>query len=72
MIKKKEVSIIIYDENSRKRIINFLQWNDRNGCYADENCDIEGVERMTYEDAVKYFFFIIKNKLNVRELKSNV
>lgn len=43
----------------REKIINFLQWNDRNGCYTDENCDIEGVERMTYEDAVKYFFGVM-------------
>lgn len=43
----------------REKIISFLQWNDRNGCYTDKNCDIEGVERMTYEDAVKYFFGVI-------------
>ncbi|MCE5220604.1 MAG: hypothetical protein LLF98_04860 [Clostridium sp.] len=46
-------------ESDRKSITEFLQWNDKNGCYTDENCDIEGVERMTYEDAVKYFFGVM-------------
>lgn len=43
----------------RMQITEFLQWNDKNGCYTDENCDVEGVERMTYEDAVKYFFGVM-------------
>ena len=45
----------------RVKIVNFLQWNDKNGCYADENCDIEVVPRMTYEDAVKNFFGVIND-----------
>lgn len=45
----------------RKKILQFLQWNDRNGCYTDENCDLEEVTRMTYEEAVKYFFGIIND-----------
>lgn len=28
---------------NRLKIANFLQWNDRHGCYTDENCDLEGV-----------------------------
>ncbi|MGN2371506.1 hypothetical protein ACTFJW_15910 [Clostridium cagae] len=48
-----------YNQNIRIKIVKFLQWNDRKGCYTDENCDIEGVERMTYEDAVKYFFGVM-------------
>lgn len=46
-------------EKTRIKITKFLQWNDRNGYYTDENCNIEGVERMTYEDAVKYFFGVM-------------
>lgn len=46
---------------NRLKIIQFLQWNDRNGCYTDENCDLENIPRMTYEDAVKYFFGIIND-----------
>ena len=26
----------------------------RCACISDENCDIEGVERMTYEDTIRY------------------
>ncbi|WP_326512257.1 hypothetical protein [Clostridium intestinale] len=47
--------------NKRNLIINFLQWNDRNGCYTDKNRDLDGIPRMTYEDAVKYFFSIIND-----------
>ena len=47
----------------RNKITSFLQWNDRNGCYTDENCDLEEVPRMTYEEAVKYFFGVINDDL---------
>ena len=50
-------------ENTRIKITKFLQWNDRNGCYTDENCDLEEVPRMTYEEAVKYFFGVINDDL---------
>ena len=48
-----------YKELDRLRILNFLQWNDRHGCYTDENCDLEGVSRLTYGDAIKFFFGVI-------------
>ena len=48
-------------ENTRIEITKFLQWNDRNGCYTDENCDLEELSRMTYEKAVKYFFGVIND-----------
>lgn len=47
------------EEKQRILITSFLQWNDRNGCYTDENCDLENIPRMTYEDAVKYFFSVM-------------
>ena len=40
-------------ENNRIKITEFLQWNDRNGCYTDENCDLEEVPRMT-DEVIKY------------------
>ena len=43
----------------REIILNFLQWNDRHGCYTDENCDIEGISHLSYNDAVKLFFGVI-------------
>lgn len=48
-------------EKRREKITEFLQWNDRNGSYTDENCDLEGIPRMTYEDAVKYFFGVMND-----------
>lgn len=50
-------------EKERIAITKFLQWQDINGSYADENSDIEGVPRMTYEDAVKCFFGVINSEL---------
>ncbi len=38
-------------------VLDFLQWNDRNGFYTDKNCDLEDIPRMTYEDAIKYFLW---------------
>ena len=37
-----------YMDKYRIKITKFLQWNDRNGCYTNENCDLEEVPRMTY------------------------
>ena len=54
------------NNNIRVRIIEFLQWNDKNGCYTDENCDLEDIPRMTYEDAVKYFFGVINDDFYYR------
>lgn len=50
---------MINKEKKRKFIIEFLQWNDKNGCYTDENCDLEDIPRMTYEEAIKYFFGVV-------------
>lgn len=50
------------DKNKKRiSITKFLQWNDRNGWYTDENCDLEGFPRMTYEDSVKYFFGVMND-----------
>ena len=34
-------------DKNRIKITEFLQCNDRNGCYTDENCDLEDIPRMT-------------------------
>lgn len=49
------------NERLRLAIIDFLQWNDRNGCYTDENCDSEDVPRVTYEESIKYFFGVVND-----------
>lgn len=38
----------------RKKITYFLQWNDKNGCYNDENYDLEDIPRMYYEEVINY------------------
>lgn len=38
---------------TREEITRFLQEDDRNGCYTDSNCDIEGLPRMTYQDCAE-------------------
>lgn len=48
-------------DKERIKITKFLQWNDRNGCYTDENRDLEGVKRMTYEEAIKYFLSVLND-----------
>ncbi|EGT0000594.1 hypothetical protein I9Y31_002908 [Clostridium perfringens] len=47
--------------NQRINITKFLQWNDKNGYYTDEECDLEEEARMTYEEAVKYFFGVLND-----------
>ncbi|MCB2354730.1 hypothetical protein [Clostridium estertheticum] len=53
------IEINYLKEEERIAITKFLQWEDKNGCYTDENSDMEEVQRMSYKDAVKYFFGVI-------------
>lgn len=46
-------------ENERISITKFLQWNDKQGAYTDENRDIEEFPRMTYKESIKYFFGVL-------------
>ncbi|WP_346966482.1 hypothetical protein [Clostridium perfringens] len=48
-------------DKHRIKITKFLQWNDKNGYYTDEECDLEEQSRMTYEEAVKYFFGVLND-----------
>lgn len=34
-------------EAARQNLINWLVWNDPNGCYTDADCDLEGLPRLT-------------------------
>lgn len=51
----------MYKEKERINVIKFLQWNDRNGYYTDEECDLEEEPRMNYEEAIKYFFGVLND-----------
>ncbi|CEQ11103.1 Uncharacterised protein [[Clostridium] sordellii] len=48
-------------DKKRVKITKFIQWNDKNGYYTDEECDLEEEPRMTYEEAVKYFFGVLND-----------
>lgn len=48
--------------NDRECILKFLQWCDPHGCYTDEECDIEGFDRLSYEDSEKFFFGFLNEK----------
>jgi hypothetical protein len=44
----------IIQSNDRDRMITWLMWNDRNGIYSDNDCDNEGLPRLTLEMAKEY------------------
>ena len=53
------VNKLVNTEGNRLNLIEFLQWNDRHGCYTDENCDLEGISRLSYNQVIKFFFGVI-------------
>lgn len=52
---------------NRIKILNFLKWNDKNGAYTDEDRYIEGIEKMTYNDAIKYFYSVVNDDIYYKE-----
>lgn len=47
------------DDEKRLKIVQFLQWNDKYGAYTDELRKIEGLEELTYEEAIRDFFGVL-------------
>ena len=45
----------------RKKISNFLQWNDRNGYYTDKRCALEQFPKLSFKESIKYFFGVINS-----------
>ena len=45
----------------RIKILAFLQWNDKNGYYTDERCDLEEVQKLSLEESIKCFFGVINS-----------
>lgn len=41
----------------RIELTKFLQWNDRNGSYTDEECRLEGLDPLSYEESICYFYY---------------
>ena len=37
-------------------MLDFLQWNDKNGYYTYELCNLEEVQILSLEESIKYFF----------------
>ena len=45
-----------------KDVIEWLVWNDRNGIYSDEACEIEGLDKLTLESAKELMKSFISNR----------
>ncbi|WP_297639048.1 hypothetical protein [uncultured Clostridium sp.] len=52
----------------KEKITWFLQWNDKNGWYTDERCDLEEAKKMTYKEAVKYFFGVLNEEFYYKKV----
>lgn len=42
----------LIEKGTREEIIEWLQWNDSNGCYSDEMSIAEGMPVLSREDAI--------------------
>jgi len=38
---------------TRQQLLEWLEWNDRNGCYSDEECRLEGFKPWTRAEALE-------------------
>ncbi|WP_447412755.1 hypothetical protein [Clostridium perfringens] len=45
----------------RKKILNFLQWNDKNSYYTNERCTLEQTHKLSFKESIKYFFGVINS-----------
>ncbi len=46
-----EMQQAILEEGSREEIVRWLEWNDPNGVWSDEDSDAEGWQPITLQDA---------------------
>lgn len=46
----------------RTKMLDFLQWNDKNGYYTYELCNLEEVQILSLEESIKYFFWVINSE----------
>ncbi|WP_034849848.1 hypothetical protein [Clostridium hydrogeniformans] len=49
------------NNEERKIILEFLQWNDHNGCYTDNNCKGKEIKPLGKKDTLKIFFAVVNN-----------
>jgi hypothetical protein len=52
----------ILEHGHREDVIEWLVWNDRNGIYSDEACEMEGVDKLTLESAKELMKSFISNR----------
>ena len=52
---------ILPDNPTREQLIDWLCWDDRNGCYSDEDCIAEWGEPMTFDETIEHFTTIIES-----------
>jgi hypothetical protein len=53
----------ILSHGVREDIIEWLAWNDRNGIYSDEACEVEGIDKLTLESARELMKQFVSNRL---------
>lgn len=41
----------LLQNGTRQQLIDWLAWNDANGCYTDEDCRNEGLQLLTHDEA---------------------
>lgn len=56
----KNVTIEDLQSFTREQLIEWLCWNDRNGIYSDADCEIEGIDPLTWEEAYELVIEQIK------------
>lgn len=70
-INKEFNSIILELTKSQvDEIKKFLQWNDKNGYYTDENCELEGYSPMTKDETLCYFFKVVNDENYYYEIEN--
>lgn len=58
-------------DKDREVILKFLQWNDKNGCFTDENCKEQGQKIFGKRDTQKMFFDVVNSDFLLGERYEN-
>jgi hypothetical protein len=53
---------------SRTALTEWLQWNDANGVYTDEDCQAEGLQSMSYTEARSMVLFAVAEGADIDQL----
>lgn len=58
-------------DKEREIILEFLQWNDKNGCLTDEKCRKQGDKPFGKKDTLKLFYGAVNQDLFVGQRDDN-